>query len=148
MTKAKNTRYKLEIRESSIAGQGLFALEDIPWGKKIKEYAGKIISDKEAAKRAKEGATAIMELGKGKSIDGFDGGNGAAYVNHSRDTPNCFLLRNNLWVLLIVLAPLLLQPAATWTIRVPTRAVSVEALITLGCIQRPSRPAFCLVFAD
>jgi SET domain-containing protein len=100
MTKAKNTRYKLEIRESSIAGQGLFALEDIPWGKKIKEYAGKIISDKEAAKRAKEGATAIMELGKGKSIDGFDGGNGAAYVNHSRDTPNCFLLchKGKVWL--------------------------------------------------
>jgi SET domain-containing protein len=94
MKKAKNTRYKLEIRESSIAGQRLFALEDIPWGKKIKEYAGKIISDKEAAKRSKEGATAIMVLEDGKNIDGFDGGNVVAYVNHSRENPNCFLLRH------------------------------------------------------
>ena len=47
-------------------------------GKKIKEYAGKVIS--EARKRAKEGASAIMELREGKNIDGFDEGNGAAYV--------------------------------------------------------------------
>jgi len=93
MKKALGTRYHLEIRDSQIAGRGLFAIEDIPWGKKIKEYKGKIISDKEATKRAKAGATAIMELGHGKNIDGFDGGNGAAYANHSREHPNCFLLR-------------------------------------------------------
>jgi SET domain-containing protein len=100
MKRNRSTRYRLEIRESPIAGQGLFALEDIPWGKKIKQYRGKIISDKEAAKRAKAGATAIMELGKGKNIDGFDGGNGAAYANHSRESPNCFLLRHGgkVWI--------------------------------------------------
>ncbi len=83
----------MEIRESPIQGRGLFALEDIPWGKKIKEYRGRIISDKEAKKRARKGASAIMELEENKNIDGFDEGNGAAYVNHSRDNPNCFLLR-------------------------------------------------------
>jgi SET domain-containing protein len=100
MKRNRSTRYRLEICESPIAGQGLFALEDIPWGKKIKQYRGKIISDKEAAKRAKAGATAIMELGKGKNIDGFDGGNGAAYANHSRESPNCFLLRHRgkVWI--------------------------------------------------
>ena len=34
-----------------------------------------------------------MELGRDQNIDGFDNGNGAALVNHSRDNPNCFLLR-------------------------------------------------------
>ena len=93
MKKANSPRYRLEIRKSPIQGRGLFALEDIPWGKKIKEYRGKIISDKEARKRFKKGATAIMELGKDKNIDGFASGNGAAYINHSRAKPNCFLLR-------------------------------------------------------
>ena len=93
MKKSRGERYRLEIRESDIHGRGLFALEDIPWGKKIKEYGGKIISDKEAEKRAKKGAIAIMELAENRNIDGFDGGNGAAYVNHSRENPNCFLLR-------------------------------------------------------
>jgi uncharacterized protein len=91
---SKSARYRLEVRKSPIQGRGLFALKDIPWGKKIMEYGGKIISGKEAKKRFKKGATAIMELGKDTNIDGFDDGNGAAYVNHSRENPNCFLLRH------------------------------------------------------
>ena len=51
MKKNKDTQYRLEVRESPIQGRGLFALEDIPWGKKIKQYGGKIINDKEAATR-------------------------------------------------------------------------------------------------
>lgn len=100
MKKKKDTRYCLEVRHSEIEGDGLFALEDIPWGKKIKEYKGKIINDKEAAKRARKGATAIMELGDGLNIDGFDGGNGAAFANHNRENPNCFLLRHKgkVWI--------------------------------------------------
>ena len=93
MKKPKGTRYRLEIRGSPIHGKGLFAVEDIPWGKKIKQYRGKVISDKEAKKRAAKGAPAIMELGKGKNIDGFDKGNGAGLINHNRNKPNCFLLR-------------------------------------------------------
>ena len=93
MKNPKGTRYRLEVRNSPIHGQGLFAAEDIPWGKKIKEYAGKIISDKVAKKRTAKGAPAIMELGKGKNIDGFDNGNGAGLINHNRTNPNCFLLR-------------------------------------------------------
>ena len=100
MTKTPSTRYRLEVRESNIEGRGLFAREDIPWGKKIKEYKGKIISDKEAKKRAKKGATAIVELGYGLNIDGFDEGNGAAFANHNRENPNCFLLRQKgkVWI--------------------------------------------------
>jgi hypothetical protein len=71
----------------------VFAGEDIPWGKKIKEYGGAVIGAKEAVKRIAKGAQAIMELGHGQHIDGFDGGNGAAFINHSRKHPNCFLLR-------------------------------------------------------
>ena len=93
MQKPKGIKYRLEVRKSPIHGQGVFALEDIPWGKKIKTYGGKVIGDKEAGKRIAEGAKGIMELGRGKNIDGFDGGNGAALVNHSRTKANCFLLR-------------------------------------------------------
>ena len=52
-----------------------------------------MISDREAQARTAAGANAIMELGRDQNIDGFDNGNGAALVNHSRDSPNCFLLR-------------------------------------------------------
>jgi SET domain-containing protein len=85
--------YRLSVKSSPIHGDGVFAAEDIPWGRKIMEYRGAIIDDKEAARRIARGENAIMELGPDTNLDGFDNGNGAAYVNHSRDKANCFLLR-------------------------------------------------------
>jgi SET domain-containing protein len=96
----KGTKYRLVIQPSPIHGQGLFAAEDIPWGKKIKRYGGALIDDKEASKRVKKGAEGIMELGDGLNIDGFDDGNGAALINHDRRNPTCFLLREKgkIWI--------------------------------------------------
>jgi uncharacterized protein len=100
MKTVRDARFRLVIRESPIHGHGVFAGEDIPWGKKIKEYGGAVIGAKKAAKRIAKGAQAIMELGDGQHIDGFDGGNGAAFINHSRKHPNCFLLRGKtkIWI--------------------------------------------------
>jgi len=86
-------KYPLTVKKSSIAGNGVFAVKAIPWGIKIVQFKGVIISDAEAKKRAAKGATAIMELGNGRSIDGFDQGNGASWINHRRRRPNCFVLR-------------------------------------------------------
>ena len=96
----KSGKYRLDIRESAVHGRGVFAREDIPWGRKIKKYGGEVIGDKKAAKRLKRGAAAIMKIGKGLNIDGFREGNGAAFINHSRKTPNCFLLREKrrIWI--------------------------------------------------
>jgi SET domain-containing protein len=93
-------RYPLVVKTSRIAGRGVFAVRDIPWGRKIMRYAGTVIDDQEAEKRAAQGATAIMELGGGCNVDGFDGGNGAAWINHGRRRPNCFLLREqgDIWI--------------------------------------------------
>jgi uncharacterized protein len=93
MTQVKGANYRLLVRPSPIHGDGVFAGEDIPWGRKILEYRGALIDDKEAARRIADGANAIMDLGGEQNIDGFDNGNGAALVNHSRAKANCFLLR-------------------------------------------------------
>jgi SET domain-containing protein len=92
--------YRLLIKPSPLHGDGVFAAEDIPWGRKILQYRGVIINDAEAARRIRAGANAIMELGGGRNIDGFDAGNGAAVINHSRRRANCFLLRekNKVWL--------------------------------------------------
>ena len=60
-----------------------------------------MISDEEAARRTARDATAIMELGDGLNIDGFDKGNGAALINHRRRGPNCCLLREKgkVWII-------------------------------------------------
>ena len=71
-------KYPLTVKKSAIAGHGAFAVKTIPWGKKIVPFKDAIIGDSEAQERAAKGATAIMDLGKGRSIDGFDQGNGAA----------------------------------------------------------------------
>lgn len=95
-----NARYPLVVKTSRIAGRGVFAVKAIPWGVKIIRYQGAVIDDSEAAKRVENGATAIMELGQGLNLDGFDHGNGAAWINHSRRRPNCFLLREEreIWI--------------------------------------------------
>ena len=95
-----SAKYPLTVKKSGISGEGLFALKDIPWGVKIMKFGGAVIGDKEAAERTADGADAIMELGKGRNIDGFDKGNGAALINHRRRQPNCFLLRHRgeIWI--------------------------------------------------
>ena len=92
--------YPLVVKASRIAGRGVFAVKDIPWGAKIIRYQGALIDDQEAKKRVARGATAIMELGDGLNLDGFDQGNGAALINHNRRRPNCFLLRERgeVWI--------------------------------------------------
>ena len=92
--------YPLVVKPSRIAGRGVFAVTDIPWGAKIMRYQGALIDDKEAEQRVAKGATGIMELGDGLNLDGFDQGNGAALINHDRRRPNCFLLRERgeIWI--------------------------------------------------
>jgi len=92
--------YPLVVKPSRIAGRGVFAVEDIPWGAKIIRYQGALIDDKEAERRVAKGATGIMELGDGLNLDGFDQGNGAVLINHDRRRPNCFLLRERgeVWI--------------------------------------------------
>ncbi len=87
------SNYRLTLRPSPIEGDGVFAAEEIPWGRKIVEYRGAVIDDKEAERRIAAGAKGIMKLGTDTNIDGFDNGNGAAFINHRRESPNCFLLR-------------------------------------------------------
>jgi uncharacterized protein len=95
-----HAKYPLLVKTSPIAGRGVFAITEIPWGVKIMQYQGALIDDKEAAQRIAKGATAIMELGDGLNLDGFDQGNGAALINHSRRRPNCVLLRDQrqVWI--------------------------------------------------
>lgn len=74
----------LVVRRSA-TGLGIFSTKKIPRRARILEYTGRLITDKEADKRA---GKYLFELGNGKTIDGTDRKNTARYVNHSC-TPNC-----------------------------------------------------------
>lgn len=101
MSKIRNAKHPLIVKKSRIQGDGVFAVKAIPWGVKIIEFQGARISNAEAANRTAKGATAIMELGDGLNIDGFDKGNGAALINHSRRYANCCVLREKgkIWII-------------------------------------------------
>ena len=101
MRKIRKANYPLVVKKSRIAGEGVFAVKAIPWGVKIMEFRGTLIANAEAARRTANGATAIMELGDDLNIDGFDRGNGAAHINHSRRYANCNLLREGrkVWII-------------------------------------------------
>jgi SET domain-containing protein len=88
------------VRPSSIHGQGLFAIRDIPWGVKIIQYSGEHINDAEAEDRIDAGADAIFELAPDQNIDGRSNGSLAQFINHDRKAPNCFVLRDGgkIWI--------------------------------------------------
>jgi SET domain-containing protein len=90
----------LVVKKSPLHGKGLFASEDIPWGFKIIEYEGQLVSDALAHKRIAKGADCIFELGEDANIDGAVQGNDARYINHSRAKPNCFVMRDEgrIWI--------------------------------------------------
>lgn len=91
---------KLIVKKSPLHGKGLFAAQDIPWGVKVIEYQGELISDAVAEERIANGADCIFELRENQNIDGAVMGNEARYANHSRSKPNCFVLRedNKIWL--------------------------------------------------
>jgi SET domain-containing protein len=83
----------LEVRSSPIEGRGVFARRPIPEGTRIIEYAGEVISSREADTRYDDGSmtrhrTFLFALEDGRCIDGAVGGNEACLINHSCE-PNC-----------------------------------------------------------
>ena len=87
-----------EARSSEIHGTGVYAVKDIPSGKRIIEYLGERIDKEESERRANaqmelaeetgDAAVYIFTLNKKWDIDGNVPWNTARLLNHSCD-PNC-----------------------------------------------------------
>jgi SET domain-containing protein len=80
----------LSIKKSPIQGKGCFAAVPFKGGRKIAEYAGELISNKEANRRAGRRRLRICAIDHRWSLDGSRGGNGTHYINHSCE-PNAFM---------------------------------------------------------
>jgi SET domain-containing protein len=81
----------LSIARSPIDGKGCFATRLFPKGRKIAEYAGELITSREAERRAKTRLKhRICAIDYDRSLDGSRGGNGTHYINHSCK-PNCYM---------------------------------------------------------
>ena len=70
----------LAVRRT-VTGLGVFALEDIPAGKRIAEYTGPLVSNEEVARRRT--GKYFFGVNSKWSIDGTPRSNTARYINHS-----------------------------------------------------------------
>lgn len=84
-----NNQLKLIVKESTIAGKGCFALEDIPAGTLIGEYTGPIITFEEADDiYGEDEETYLFSLEGNKCIDATHHDCTMKYINHCCN-PNC-----------------------------------------------------------
>lgn len=80
----------ITVKISAIAGRGCFATTSFRKGRKIAEYAGEKITQREASRRVKnQKVIRICGIDENWAIDGNVGGNATQYINHSCD-PNCY----------------------------------------------------------
>lgn len=78
----------IAVARSGWAGQGLFASQAIPAGRRVIAYTGEKIDKQESARRKAAGNNYIFRLNYAWDIDGSGLENLARYINHSCD-PNC-----------------------------------------------------------
>src|SRR5438309_2028247 len=92
---------KIQVRvgPSRIAGQGLFAAQDIHKGTRIIQYIGARIPKAESAQRLSEGNANIFACNERYDIDGKTRKNTARYINHSCE-PNCeaVVTKHTIWI--------------------------------------------------
>jgi len=80
---ARFTPYALGVGPSGIQGRGVYALEDLPAGKRIIEYAGRKLTRMQAARLEFPKDMYLAHNGRGYLVDGRISGNGSQFVNHS-----------------------------------------------------------------
>ena len=95
-------KIRVRVDTSSIAGQGLFAGQDIKQGTKIIRYIGEKITQAESERRLAAGNVYVFGLNERYAIDGSTPKNTARYINHSCD-PNCHTEQfgNTIWIVAI-----------------------------------------------
>jgi uncharacterized protein len=85
---------KIERKKSKLHGYGVFALETINKNKRIIDYAGELISNKQSESREdsylSKGCIWVFRVNRNWSRDANVGGNIARFVNHSC-RPNCWI---------------------------------------------------------
>jgi len=80
---ARFTSYALGVARSGIQGTGVYALEDLPAGKRIVEYVGRKLTRMQAARLEFPKDMYLASSGREYLVDGRIGGNGSQFINHS-----------------------------------------------------------------
>src|SRR5712672_2082903 len=87
--KRTRTPIALEVRQSTVHGRGVYAVDPIRKGARIIEYKGAVVPWEKATPQADGPHTFLFGLTNGRDvIDPEVGGNEARWINHSC-APNC-----------------------------------------------------------
>jgi len=85
---------RIQRKKSKLHGFGVFAREAINKNKRIIDYAGELISNKQSEKREdrylKKGCIWVFRVNRNWSRDAAVGGNVARFINHACK-PNCWI---------------------------------------------------------
>ena len=85
---------KILRKRSKLHGYGVFAMEPINKNKRIIDYAGELITNKQSESREdrylKKGCIWVFRVNRAWSRDAHVGGNDSRFINHSC-TPNCWI---------------------------------------------------------
>lgn len=93
----------IERRRSKLHGWGVFALEPINKNKRIIDYAGELITNKQSVNREdrylRKGCIWVFRVNRNYSRDANVDGNLARFINHSC-TPNCWVevVDKTIWI--------------------------------------------------
>lgn len=94
---------KIIRKRSKLHGFGVFASEPINKNKRIIDYAGELITNKQSEKREdrylSKGCIWVFRVNRNWSRDAAVGGNVARFINHSCQ-PNCYIdvVDKTIWV--------------------------------------------------
>jgi SET domain-containing protein len=85
---------KISRRKSKLHGYGVFAVDEIPKNKRIIDYDGELITNKQSEVREdrylRKGCIWVFRVNRYWSRDANVGGNVARFINHSC-APNCWI---------------------------------------------------------
>ena len=94
---------KIKRKRSKLHGYGVFAEERINKNKRIVDYAGELVNNRQSEKREDryltKGCIWVFRVNNRWSRDAAVGGNIARYINHSC-SPNCYIdiVDKTIWV--------------------------------------------------
>ena len=85
---------RIRRKKSKLHGFGVFAVDQIPKNKRIIDYAGELITNKQSENREdrylKKGCIWVFRVNRYWSRDANVGGNVARFINHAC-RPNCWI---------------------------------------------------------
>ena len=94
---------KIVMRRSIIHGSGVFAAEPISKNRRIIDYAGELVRNRDSEAREEryldEGCVWVFRINRTWSRDAAVGGNVARFINHSC-RPNCWIeiVDKTIWI--------------------------------------------------